>query len=322
MEFSATTSGVTATRSSLAGVPVGLLRALEERYGLEGLEAGERLAGGYANDIFRLDGSSGPLVVRLQHPPLQLERLGWEHDVVRRLAERMPEVPAPLAARDGRTFFVHDRFAVWLLPFVHGAPGGNGARAERVEAAALLGRLHRAGRELGAGPWRGQKRLADLAWPEAAAAYAGPLAGREEEAAAARSWAVSFVAETDVARRPSSGLVHGDYFPGNVLFRSGRAVALLDWEELAVDWTAYDLASGLWEFSADASGDLDREAMTEFAAAYRDAGGTVPPEEDDLLVPLIRVKRIVELLRMPTDRHVDLDYHARNLDAFWSLGRA
>src|SRR5918999_4624161 len=55
MELSATTSGVTATRSSLAGVPVGLLRALEERYGLDGLEAGERLAGGYANDIFRLD---------------------------------------------------------------------------------------------------------------------------------------------------------------------------------------------------------------------------------------------------------------------------
>jgi Ser/Thr protein kinase RdoA (MazF antagonist) len=97
---------------------------------------------------------------------------------------------------------------------------------------------------------------------------------------------------------------------------------VLDWEELAVDWTAYDLASGLWPFCADASGELDPEAMTEFVAAYRGAGGTVPVEEDELLVPLIRVKRIVELLRMPTDRHVDLDYHARNLDAFWSLGRA
>jgi Ser/Thr protein kinase RdoA (MazF antagonist) len=309
-------------QSSLAGVPVGLLRALEERYGLDGLAVGERLPGGYANDIFRLEGSSGPLVVRLQHQPLQPERLRWEHDVVRRLAEEMPEVPAPLAARDGTTFFVHDRFAVWLLPFVEGAPGRDGDRRERVEAAALLGRLHRVGRELDVPRWRGQKRLADLAWPETAAGYAGPLAGREEEVAAARSWAVAFVAETDAARGPSCGLVHGDYFPGNVLFRDGRAVALLDWEELAVDWTAYDLASGLWEFRTDASGEVDPEAIGEFVAAYRDAGGTVPPDEDDLLVPLIRVKRIVEVLRMPTDRHVDLDYHARNLDAFWSLGRA
>jgi Ser/Thr protein kinase RdoA (MazF antagonist) len=309
-------------QSSLAGVPVGLLRALEERYGLDGLEAGERLAGGYANDIFRLDSSSRPVVVRLQHPPLRTERLRWEHDVVRRLAEEIPEVPTPLAARDGTTFFVHDRFAVWLLPFVEGAPGHGSDRLERVEAAALLGRLHRRGGELDVTPWRGQKRLGDLAWPETAAGYVGPLAGREEEVSAARSWAVTFVGETDAARRPSSGLVHGDYFPGNVLFRDGRAVAVLDWEELAVDWTAYDLASGLWEFCADASGRLDAEAMTEFVAAYRDAGGTVPADEDDLLGPLIRVKRIVELLRMPTDRHVDLDYHARNLDAFWSLGRA
>ena len=302
-------------------MPVGLLRALEERYGLEGYEASERLAGGYANDIFRLEGPAGPLVLRLQHPPLQPERLRWEHDVVRRLAEQLPEVPAPLPARDGTTFFRHERFAVWLLPFVDGAPGRDGGVRERGEAAALLGRLHRFGGELDVSPWRGQKQLADLAWPETAPGYSGPLAGREEEAAAARAWAVAFVAETAAARKPASGLVHGDYFAGNVLFRDGHAVAVLDWEELAVDWTAYDLASGSWEFCADAAGELDLEAMEEFVAAYRDAGGTVPVEADDLLVPLIRVKRIVELLRMPTDRHVDLDYHARNLDAFWSLGR-
>jgi Ser/Thr protein kinase RdoA (MazF antagonist) len=306
-------------RSSLARLPVGLLRALEERYGLRGLEAGERLAGGYANDIFRLAGPSGPLVVRLQHPPLQLERLRWEHEVVGRLAERLPEVPAPIAARDGTTFFLHGRFAARLLPFVDGAPGRNGDRLERVEAAALLGRLPRAGLELAPGPWRGQERLADLDWPDTRREYGGALAGRNAEIEEARNWAVRFVAETAASRRPAIGLAHGDYFPGNVLFRAGRAVAVLDWEELAVDWTTYDLASGLWEFCNDEANELDRDASAEFLAAYREAGGTAPPEEDDLLVRFVRVKRLMEVLRAPTDRHVDWDYQAANLDAFWRL---
>lgn len=310
---------MTATGTSLARVSDGLLPALERHYGIQGLEPGERLTGGYANDIFRLEAPSEPLVLRLQDPPLQLARLRWEHAVVARLAERLEEVPAPLTALDGATFFVHDGYAVWLLPFVDGAPGRDGDRRERIEAAALLGRLHRAGLELALRPWPGQRRLADLDWPETREEYGGELAGRSAEVESARAWALAFVAETAAKRRLSTGLAHGDYFPGNVLFREGRAVALLDWEELAVDWTAYDLASGLWTFCTDAANDLDRDQLAEFVAAYRAAGGTAPAEEDDLIVPFIRVKRLMEVLRAPTDRQVDWAYQARNLDAFWRL---
>lgn len=105
-----------------------------------------------------------------------------------------------------------------------------------------------------------------------------------------------------------------------MLFRAGRAVAVLDWEELGVDWTTYDLASGLWSFCTDDANELDREALAEFVAAYRAAGGTAPPEEDDLIVPFIRVKRLIEVLRAPTDRHVDWAYQAANLDAAQRLG--
>src|SRR5688572_724679 len=189
---SATTSDVTATRTSLARVPDGLLPALERRYELGPLEPGERLAGGYANDIFGLDAPSGPVVMRLQHPPLQPERLRWEHGVIRRLAERLTEVPAPLAASDRTTFFEHDGYAVWLLPFVDGAPGQERNARERLEAAALLGRLHRAGLELAPKPWPGQRHVADLAWPDSRREYGGELAGRNAEIDDARAWALAF----------------------------------------------------------------------------------------------------------------------------------
>lgn len=55
--------------------------------------------------------------------------------------------------------------------------------------------------------------------------------------------------------------------------------------------------------------------------AYRAADGVVPPDEDDLLIPLIRVKRVLEVLRAPTDRHVDWKYQLDNLRSFESLGR-
>jgi hypothetical protein len=60
--------------------------------------------------------------------------------------------------------------------------------------------------------------------------------------------------------------------------------------------------------------------MQDFLHAYRAASGRVPPEEDDLIVPLLQVKRILEVLRAPTDRHPRWDYQLANLRAYQLLG--
>jgi hypothetical protein len=76
-----------------------------------------------------------------------------------------------------------------------------------------------------------------------------------------------------------------------------------------------------WEFATRKAGDdFDRERGRAVVEAYRNAGGTARPEDDDLLVPLIRVKRVLEVLRAPTDRQVDWDYLEHNLRAFRKLG--
>ena len=112
-------------------------------------------------------------------------------------------------------------------------------------------------------------------------------------------------------------VTHNDIFPGNVLVHEGRVTALLDWEEADIDWLVWDLACGIWPF-CDAEDDVNA-AAAECLVADRDAGGLVPAAEDDLIIPLIRAKRILEVLRAPTDRHPRWDLQLANLRAYQML---
>jgi Ser/Thr protein kinase RdoA (MazF antagonist) len=122
------------------------------------------------------------------------------------------------------------------------------------------------------------------------------------------------MAWTSEAKTPTAP-IHGDFFPGNVLVDGGRVTALLDWEEARLDWPEIDLAAGVWHF-----GWRDGEADDRFLAAYADAGGI--PADPAVLAPLIRVKRVLEVLRAPTDRHVDWDYQSDNLLAIDRLSES
>ena len=51
----------------MAGVPEDLLAVVAERYGMHAPLSARRLTGGYANDVFVLEGLD--LVLHLKHPP-------------------------------------------------------------------------------------------------------------------------------------------------------------------------------------------------------------------------------------------------------------
>lgn len=84
-----------------------------------------------------------------------------------------------------------------------------------------------------------------------------------------------------------------------------------------VDWLVWDLAASLWPFCDAANW---RRGITEFVAGYRDGGGRAAGDDDDLLVPLVRAKRILEVLRAPTDRQPRWDLQLANLEAYQALG--
>jgi Ser/Thr protein kinase RdoA (MazF antagonist) len=290
-----------------------LLSAVAQAYGLTAPFHPKRLSGGYANDVFLLDGER-PVVLHVKHPPVDLNSLTWEHQLLERLKIRLPEIPVPLPTQDGRTFLLHQERPVWLTPYVSGVPA---APSDRRAVAAALGSLHSIEIDIIARP--GHPRLSDLPIPQISQMPVTfdrwlPLITR------ARDEALELITEIGRTRSVVAGVTHNDIFPGNVLVDDGHVTALLDWEEADVDWQVGGLASSIGPFCSTADGALDDKAAKEYIDSYRVAGGRVPPEEDDLIVPLLRIKRILEVLRAPTDRHPQWDYQLANLRTYQVLG--
>jgi Ser/Thr protein kinase RdoA (MazF antagonist) len=288
-----------------------LLGAVVDRYGLRSPVTVRRLAGGYANDVFLLDADT-PVVLHLKHPPVNAASIAWEHGVVTALAHWLPPALAPLPALDGSTWFWHEGRPVWLVPFAGGAPA---AVRDRDAVAAVLGRLHAAPVEVTQRP--GHDRLLEpplppvRGLPEELAPQVGRLVRARDELTDLLTWIRQ-------ERRPLTGLTHNDIFEGNVLVEQGEVTALLDWEEANLDWLVWDVATSLWPFCSE--GDrLVPDATSRFLDAYRAAGGPLPPGEDDLIVPLVRARRLLEVLRAPTDRNPRWSLQRANLRAYSAL---
>ena len=304
---------MTATRPRLTAPSAGLLDLVGERYDGGPFAAVRPLRGGWANDVFLLESARGEVVLRLKHPPSDPRSIAWEHALLRRLEEPIPEVVAPIRARNGTTFFLHGRDAVTLVPFVDGRPADPANAEHRLAAARLLGRLHAAMANVTHQERPGPEGLQQLRSLDAASLPPEWLS----QVRRLHREALDVLDRAE--RRPlARGVVHGDFFRGNVLVRGDEIAGLLDWEEAHVAPLVSELANAVWEFNQDGD-DLDRDAGAVFAAAYREAGGPVPSSEDDLIVPLIRAKRVLELLRAPSDRRVDWDYQAHNLRAAENL---
>ena len=295
------------------GVPAELVTAVAHAYGLKAPLHPRRLTGGYANDVFLLEGEQ-TVVLHVKHPPLDIDSLTWEHHLLELLSDRLSAVPAPIPTLEGRTFLLHNNQPVWLTRYLTGHPA---QLVDRQAVGAALGQLHAVRVDMPARP--GHPRLSDLPIPmitEMPSAFDSWLS----LIAQARGETIELIKQIAGIRSPTVGVTHNDIFPGNVLVHDGQVTGLLDWEEADLDWLVWDLACSIGPFCSTPDGDLDRSAAAAFIDGYRASGGRVPSGEDDLIVPLLRVKRILEVLRAPTDRHPRWDYQLANLRAYQLLG--
>nr|WP_299089083.1 phosphotransferase [uncultured Metabacillus sp.] len=90
---------------------------------------------------------------------------------------------------------------------------------------------------------------------------------------------------------------HGDYYRGNILCINDQISAVIDWDECRPDWLVYELARATWEFCKDKKQNtLNREWAIDFVQVYKNAGGPIPANELQLLIPFIRSVRMIEIL--------------------------
>ena len=236
-----------------------------------------------------------------------LESAHWEHRLLGFLGGRAPEVVMPLAgpepAEDGRV--------ASLLPYVEGAQLDRDDPAQRLELAALLARLHRAGLDWDGGP------------------RPGVPAFRDVDFVANRWWdwrrvpktpvlVAAYEASVDFLFDPPPlvlGAVHGDVYRGNFRVREGRVAGVLDWEDARVDWPAWELANATWEV-CKLGDDLDPARAEPFLAAYAQAGG---PGETGPFRELLRLRLLVDALYSLSREQHDPDYAAHLLRALERL---
>jgi aminoglycoside phosphotransferase len=197
------------------------------------------LRAAWSNLVLLADGDRGRFVLKVAHDPYRAWQLGYEHDIMRGLAESDSGLPLaePLVLAE------EDGYAFLLQSCVAGRPLGQQrlGDAEKVLAAA---RLVRGIHAQPIGPFGYaeilERQLA-LAERNMRARLLDP--GEFDECGRPDT-VLSWLRRS----RPSTGevvLLHGDYRPKNILWDTGQA-SVVDWG-LAIPGDAhYDLAVMLW----------------------------------------------------------------------------
>lgn len=72
-------------------------------------------------------------------------------------------------------------------------------------------------------------------------------------------------ANQPIVRENPVALLHGDFWPGNILWRNDQLVAVIDWEDAQVGDPLYDFAISRMDIHSL----FGREAMEQFSSAYR-----------------------------------------------------
>ncbi|MCB0128542.1 MAG: phosphotransferase, partial [Caldilineaceae bacterium] len=295
---------------------------LEERYPIGPVRQATALTGGEWKRLWRLECRDGAYVAAICHPTTTVASVAYEHRLLRELQAQLPQIPAPLVACDGSTYFVDEGQISTLLPLM---PGTMAEDTETAPAAArFLAHFQAVGLSLadpgprpGVPAWREWNWYADD-WPQIAAMlatkpsatdtvgrrfwqscgeWAAEIAARRRQIGEERAHFQRWIADLGKTAPPTMGLVHDDYHGNNLLFADNTITALLDWDNCHPDWLLFDLSNAMWEFCHDdATHSLVVSDAQHFLQEYVDADGPLPAPEFALIVSFIRCRRMIEIL--------------------------
>jgi aminoglycoside phosphotransferase (APT) family kinase protein len=227
----------------------------------------ERLTGGVSADVQRLDlelpaGTARQIVIRAHGRSHRGLAPAIEFQLLQALRKAGVPVPEPLLLDESRAL-LGDPYL--LMAFVEGSTA--------LPEETLDSRLATMGQALAAVHGRLPPGLPDLP------ARIDPLPELFDYLPAGDEW-TSLAAHLEslegTAYTGPPALLHGDFWPENLLWQNERLAAILDWEDAAIGDPLSDLAAARLELSYR----FGREKVARFTAAYR--GSNEPPDEQRL----------------------------------------
>ena len=238
------------------------LGAIARAFALGPVRAVQPIAAGTINSNFDVTTERGRFFVRVNEGKSEPD-VAWEARLVSALATAGVPTPAPLVAAGGRPYAPLGDKWVSAFPWRDGrhlAPADvTPSHAEALGAA--LAQIHHAGLALPAA-WR---RTSIYDHAHLVARYRSFAGARDPELARAIAVLGEELAAAEHARAvreaATHGLIHGDLFRDNVLWRDGKITAILDFEQASGGSLAYDLAVALNDWSWDPAARAPRPAI-------------------------------------------------------------
>ena len=220
-----------------------------------------RMASGFANLNYLADTEKGKFVVRICR-----QRGADELEAEIRLAAVLQKhgipTPQPLAAAGGRKIRSTSLGPVMVFPYIEGI---HPSPAPEVipPVARLLGLLHTI-------PATEVPRKTNSIRPGECYRLITETPSPCLEDPLRRLWLERYQQVSScLGKDLPAGLIHGDLFPDNILFRNDVPVALLDLEEFAVDTLLFDIGMTINGFCTSGN-HPDREAVRLFLSAYEE----------------------------------------------------
>lgn len=269
----------------------------------------ERLKGGSSSSPkFKVQASKGGFVLKRRAPGASdAERIGFAHALIAASERAGVPVAAPVPSRGGNGFErVHG--GSWeLFPFIEGE---RWSRTDRQSAAGgeALGRMHRAGLDL---LWHGHvvalSYHANLTVLEALRVAPAAVLRVEPEAdanalrdaceALGQAYREASAAVNEVGYASlDCQVVHGDFHPGNLLFRGDEVAGVIDFDAARIEPAVVDFANAAMQFAAVRGrarklaswpAALDEGRLDAFTRAYALHGEPRLREQVEMVAPLM-----------------------------------
>jgi Ser/Thr protein kinase RdoA (MazF antagonist) len=278
-----------------------ILEVAEKSFGIDADASPVRLYGGEESASYRL----GENVVRIGPTWRTDAELEWCYTIATHASRSVPEALASRRTQEGRCVTRVDDRPVTVWPFVEGVWADKTDPDQRLRAANLLARLHRALRDL-----RVVARPVD----------SSPLVATSDLDDADLDGQIAELHQRYRQRQP----LHGDFYRGNIIVSGGAFAGLVDWDNAFVGPPEQELAWASWEWS-DARQTQDLAPCAEFISAYAGGGGPAGRIDEATLACFVRGRLRWEIAYSRAMRNrgveVDAEYEAETKEVFFALKR-